>query len=153
MAVPNIVVTERFWPLVVCAFMRPQTDDELDDYFATMARLYDGGRPFATLTLLAGFRSSKHAIVGAARWLKRVEGPMRATNACVAIVSSSMKFRFAFRQMLMLVSMPVPFDVFGTVAEGLAFTRRHGAEHGLDIPTSIPEVSDLAATLGIKSAA
>jgi hypothetical protein len=152
--VGSIVVTDRFWPLVVCAFMKPQTDAELDEYFAEMERRYRAGKPFATLTLMAGFRSSKHAIVGAARWLKRVEKPMRETNACVAMVSSSMKFRFAFRQMLMLVSMPVPFDVFGTVSEGIAYAQKHGREHGLDVPTAIPpEVHDLARSLGIKAAA
>src|SRR5438128_2209056 len=103
--------------------MRPQTDAELAAYFDDMEALYRRGKPFATLTLLAGFRASKNAIIGAARWMRRVEAPMRETNACVAIVSSSMKFRFAFRQMQMLVSMPVPFDVFGTVHEGLAYAQ------------------------------
>jgi hypothetical protein len=151
--VQAILVSTRFFPLVVCAFMRPQSNDELRAYFDEMTQLYRGGKPFVTLSMLAAFRSSRTAIAMAARWFHEESDAMRATCLGTAIVSPSMKFRFFFRQLLMLTPMPYPYDVVGTLPEGVEFCRKHAQGAGLLLPDEMPEVADLARALGIRSAA
>jgi hypothetical protein len=53
-----ILVTTRFWPLVVCAFLRPQSDDQLQHYFDEMTRIYRGKKPFVDLARSLGIKAA-----------------------------------------------------------------------------------------------
>lgn len=142
-AVSSIVVDAGQWPLLRVLWDGEQTDADLDAYFRATRLVFQRRERYVTMTWMRRYHNKREHQQRMAAFMQETDAVTRELNRGVALITSSLSFRFVLSTVFLIKPMPVPYRVCGTFAEAEKFVREIAAKDQIRLPTIIdPLVPD-----------
>jgi hypothetical protein len=128
------------WPIVQFRFIGRLEPSDIERYFRDADEIVHGNRSYACvmdgLTMLI---PEVEFVRRQAQWIRANDADMRRVNRGIAFIATSAVVRGLVRAVLHLSPIPVPYEVFSELGDGMAWARTRALTSLAPRPSGLPK--------------